>query len=71
MTMETWETAAREEIRELVARYTHWGDGGRIDELASLFEPDAVFETDSEPEPLQGRDAIRALLGWPGRRPRR
>ncbi|HEY6623803.1 MAG TPA: nuclear transport factor 2 family protein [Acidimicrobiales bacterium] len=63
MTMEAWETAAREEIRELVARYTHWGDGGRIDELVLLFEPDAVFETDTEPEPLEGRDAIGALLG--------
>jgi hypothetical protein len=61
--MEPWETAAREEIRELVARYTHFGDGGKIDELVALFEPDAIFETDTEPEPLLGRAAIAGLLG--------
>lgn len=61
--MEPWETAAREEIRELVARYTHLGDSGRIDELVALFEPDAIFETDTAPEPLQGRTAIAGLLG--------
>ncbi|HEX4219329.1 MAG TPA: nuclear transport factor 2 family protein [Acidimicrobiales bacterium] len=63
MDMEPWETAAREEIRELVARYTHWGDGGRIDDLVTLFEPDAVFEADDSPEPLHGRAAIAGLLG--------
>jgi len=61
--MEPWETAAREEIRELVARYTHFGDGGKIDELVALFEPDAIFEIDTEPEPLLGRAAIAGLLG--------
>jgi hypothetical protein len=61
--MEPWETAAREEIRELVARYTHLGDSGKIDELVALFEPDAIFETDTAPEPLQGRTAIAGLLG--------
>ncbi|MDQ1361358.1 MAG: hypothetical protein QOJ44_1735 [Acidimicrobiaceae bacterium] len=61
--MEPWETAAREEIRELVARYTHFGDGGRIDDLVALFEPDAIFEADTEPEPLQGRAAIAGFLG--------
>ncbi len=57
------ETAAREEIRELVARYTHLGDGGRVDELSLLFEPDAVFEIDTEPDPLVGRAAIAGFLG--------
>jgi len=61
--MESWEPAAREEIRELVARYTHWGDGGRIDLLVELFEPDAVFEADSAPEVLVGREAIGGFLG--------
>jgi ketosteroid isomerase-like protein len=42
--MEAWEPGAREAIRELVARYTHWGDGGRIKEMTELFEPDAVVE---------------------------
>ena len=61
--MDPWEVAAREEIRELVARYTHLGDGGRVDELVELFEPDAVFEADSAPEPLEGRGAIALFLG--------
>jgi ketosteroid isomerase-like protein len=61
--MEPWETAAREEIRELVARYTHLGDSGKIEELVALFEPDAIFEADTAPEPLQGRTAIAGLLG--------
>jgi len=61
--MEAWETAAREEIRELVARYTHLGDGGRVDELSLLFEPEAVFEIDREPEPMVGRRAIADFLG--------
>jgi hypothetical protein len=61
--METWETAAREEIRELVARYNHLGDGGRVEELSLLFEPEAVFEIDTAPEPLVGRRAIADFLG--------
>ena len=42
--METWELAAREEIRELVASYTHLGDGGRVPEMTQLFVPDAVLD---------------------------
>ncbi len=61
--MEPWETAAREEIRELVARYTHWADGGRIDQVVELFEPDAVFQADNAPELLVGREAIGGFLG--------
>lgn len=38
------ELAAREEIRELVASYTHLGDSGRLDELVELFEPDATLD---------------------------
>ena len=65
--MEAWETAAREEIRELVARYTHLGDGGRFDELVLLFEPDAVVETDMVEGELQGRAAIKAWISGLGR----
>jgi ketosteroid isomerase-like protein len=61
--MEPWETAAREEIRELVARYTHWADGGRIELVVELFEPDAVFQADNAPELLVGRQAIGGFLG--------
>jgi ketosteroid isomerase-like protein len=39
------ELAAREQIRELVAAYTHLGDSGRIDQMVKLFAPDATLET--------------------------
>jgi uncharacterized protein (TIGR02246 family) len=59
--VEPWEAAAREAIRELVARYAHCADGGRFDELVALFAPDGVLAIDGR-EPLRGRDAIRAFL---------
>jgi ketosteroid isomerase-like protein len=61
--MEPWETAAREEIRELVARYNHLGDSAKLDQLALLFEDDAVFEIDREPGTLVGPPAIAGFLG--------
>ena len=60
--MELWELLAREEIRDLVARYAQHADGGRFDELVALFAPDGTLRVD-EREPLCGRDAIRAFLG--------
>ena len=63
--MEHWELAARESIRETIARYAHCADGGRFDELASLFAPDGVLEVGNEP-PLAGRDAIRDYLNGVG-----
>jgi 3-phenylpropionate/cinnamic acid dioxygenase small subunit len=60
--VEPWELAAREEIRELVARYAHFADGGRFDELTALFAEDAELRIDDRPA-LRGRDAIRAFLG--------
>jgi uncharacterized protein (TIGR02246 family) len=59
--MELWELVAREEIRDLVARYAHCADGGRFDELVALFAEDGVLRIDDR-EPLRGRDAIRAFL---------
>src|SRR5262249_54053268 len=56
-TMEAWEPGAREAIRELVARYTHFGDGGRIKELTELFEPDAVIDAVGTGT-FNGHDAI-------------
>lgn len=61
--MELWEQIAREEIRDLVARYTHLGDGGRVAQVADLFEPDGVLEISGAPEPHVGREAIAAFLG--------
>jgi ketosteroid isomerase-like protein len=40
-----WELAARDAIRQLVADYTHMGDGGRLDEMILLFDDDAVVDT--------------------------
>jgi SnoaL-like protein len=60
--VEPWELGAREEIRELVARYAHCADGGRFDDLVALFAEDGELRVDDR-APLCGRDAIRAFLG--------
>ena len=38
--MELWELAAREGIRDTVARYNHAGDAGRFDAMVECFTPD-------------------------------
>jgi hypothetical protein len=55
--MEIWEVAAREEIRETLARYNQFGDSGRFTEMAALFATDGVLEVKGEPT-VAGRDAI-------------
>jgi len=55
------ELAAREQIRELVASYTHLGDGGRIDEMIMLFHPDA--ELDAFGQIYSGREAMAGFFG--------
>jgi len=60
-----WQVAARDAIRELVAAYTHCGDGGRFDEFCVLFAPDGVLELDGG-RLFAGRDAIRAFVGGTG-----
>ncbi len=42
--MEQWELAAREAVRDLVARYNANGDTGRVDQVVALFAPDAVLD---------------------------
>jgi len=42
--MDPGEATAREEIRELVARYNQWGDSGRLSELTGLFCDTATLE---------------------------
>jgi hypothetical protein len=42
--MELWELSAREEIRDLVARYNANGDTGRFAQVMELFAPDAVMD---------------------------
>ena len=54
------ELAAREAIRDLVARYNALGDAGRLGALCELFAEDAVLELDGRR--CAGRGAIRALF---------
>jgi ketosteroid isomerase-like protein len=44
--MPPWEVEAREEIRDLVARYNSNGDSGRFAQVIELFAEDAVMDTD-------------------------
>jgi hypothetical protein len=60
--MELWELAARERVRDTIARYTWSGDAYRLDELAQTFCEDGVLEIRGQ-EPLRGRPAIVAFLG--------
>lgn len=59
--METWELAARELIRETIARYAHAADRGRFTELVELFTEDGVLEIEGRPQ-LRGRQAIAEFL---------
>ena len=65
--MDAGELAAREQIRDLIARYAHLVDGGRLDELVLLFDEDATLEAGDRP-PAHGRTAIRALFADTGTR---
>jgi hypothetical protein len=60
--MELWELAARERIRDTLARYNWSGDGLRLDDLAQTFCEDGELELRGN-EPVRGRAAIVALLG--------
>jgi uncharacterized protein (TIGR02246 family) len=64
--VDTWELAAREQIRDTIARYAHCVDGGRFDEFVELFTPDGVLEVEGDPA-HRGRDAIRAFVAGTGR----
>lgn len=62
--MEQWEAIAREEIRDLVARYNACGDSGRFDQLIDLFWDDAEMEIAGPdgPDVRRGADEIRAIF---------
>ena len=60
--MEHWELAARERIKDTLARYNWSGDGLRLDDLAQTFCEDGELEL-RDSEPVRGRAAIVALLG--------
>lgn len=59
--MELWELAARESIRDLVARYNANGDSGRFDQVMALFAPDAVMEIEGD-APRVGHEEIRTIF---------
>lgn len=59
--METWELIARESIRDIVARYNSNGDRGRIDEMMTLFTPDAHLQVPGHAA-QEGIDAIRTFF---------
>ena len=59
--MEDWELKAREQIRDLVARYNAFGDSGRFDEVIALFAQDAVVEVVGH-QTYWGHDEIRRLF---------
>ena len=65
--MEPAELAARERIREAIARYAHLVDTGRLDELVALFAEDGTLEAGDRPA-AHGRAAIRALFTDTGTR---
>lgn len=58
--MEPWELAAREAIRDLVARYNANGDAGRLGPMLELFVEDAVLDVPDRT--LRGRAEIRAFF---------
>jgi hypothetical protein len=60
--MELWELAARERIRDTLARYNWSGDGLRLDELAETFCEDGELEL-RDRGPVRGRAGIVELLG--------
>jgi hypothetical protein len=60
--MELWELAARERIRDTLARYNWSGDALRLEELAQSFCEDGELELRGS-EPVRGRAAIVELLG--------
>jgi hypothetical protein len=59
--MDVSELVAREEIRETLARYHHFGDSARFTEMAALFALDGVLEIKGE-SAISGRAAIVDFL---------
>jgi ketosteroid isomerase-like protein len=60
------ELAARESIRETVARYAHRVDGGRFDALVTLFTADGVLEVEGEVV-AKGHAELREFFAGVGR----
>jgi hypothetical protein len=58
--MDLAELIARENVRDLVARYNANADTGRFDQAVELFAPEAVLEIGDARH--EGREGIRALF---------
>lgn len=59
--------ADRDQIRDLLARYTYSGDRGRVADLAACFAADGILEYPGNE--ARGPDAIAAALGSGSRNP--
>jgi len=59
--MDLHELDAREQIRDVISRYNHAGDRGRLDELAHCFAERGVLDLEGV-APVEGREAIRTHL---------
>jgi hypothetical protein len=58
--VDSWEVAARENIRDLVARYNANGDSGRFDHVLACFAPHASMEVDGVD--YRGQAEIRTIF---------
>ena len=65
--MDVDELCAREAIRDVIARYNHAGDRGRVADLARCLTPDGELVLDDD-APIVGRAAIVEYLVGVGRR---
>ena len=63
--MELWELAAREGIRDTLARYNHGGDRAKFDEMIVCFAPDGVVVIVDASE-HRGREALREFFAGVG-----
>jgi hypothetical protein len=62
--MQPWELAAREAIRDLVARYNANADTGRFEQVLDLFGPEATMTLfgDGEERVYAGREEIKEIF---------
>ena len=63
--MDLWELAARERIRDTLARYSWSGDSQRLDEFAQAFCEDGELQLRGR-DPVRGRAAIVEFLSGVG-----
>lgn len=58
--VELWELICREQIRDVVGRYAAYVDSGRMEEIMTLFAPEAVFLLDDKE--FHGHDEIKSIF---------